>query len=218
MSKSNGNENKKPEDNDDKKENTWVNSFTLSQHLKVGIRLVLLFSVICSLLYPSIVTGIGEVFWEQKAVGSPVYYNGEKIGSLLIGQQYDSDIYFHARPSSITYDATHSGSENLSPNNEKLLNRIKTQCESLYSMGILSYKIPISFVTESGSALDPHISPQAAYLQIPRISQATGIPILDLIQLVDSHIEKKFLGIFGQERVNIVMLNLELKKIMEKEQ
>ncbi|MEA1993333.1 MAG: potassium-transporting ATPase subunit KdpC [Euryarchaeota archaeon] len=199
----------------EKKGNEQTAELSWLQHFGVGMRILLVFILVCSVLYPLIATGIGSSLWEDNAEGSPVYYNEEKIGSHLIGQEYSSDHYFHSRPSSIHYDATQSGSQNLGPTNEALTERANERLKRLQDQGVHNEKVPVSFVTESGSALDPHISPESAYLQIPRIAHATGIPEDELRELVEKHVEGKFLGVFGQRRVNVTLLNRDLQKKLE---
>lgn len=183
------------------------------ENLSVAIRLVLVGLVIFSIMYPVSLGLLGKI-WDDSAGGSLIYYENEVVGSKLIGQDFDDPRYFHGRPSSIDYDAMKSGSKNLSPQNPELSNRVRVDLEKL-SKYLENGKVPAVLITESGSALDPHITTQSAIFQIPRISQNTGIPEKKLKSLIEEYAEGPFLGIYGLERVNVLRLNIELKKLME---
>ncbi len=187
----------------------------VSRMLTTGLRMLIISILLTSVLYVLAATGIGNLVWPGSAQGNLVKLDGEVVGSKLIGQSFSSDKYFHPRPSSKNYDGMDSGSANLSPENEKLTQRAKDLLEELEEEGVNPKEVPVSFVTESGSALDPHIVPESAYLQVPRVSEATGIDPERLRELIDENIQGKFLGLYALERVNVLSLNIEIEKILE---
>jgi len=189
-----------------------LNSFRM---LTTGGRILLISILLISVLYVLATTGIGNLVWRGPTRGNLVKFNGEVVGSKLIGQSFNSDKYFHPRPSSKSYDAMDSGSANLSPENEKLTRRATEILEKLKKEGVSPEEVPVSFVTESGSALDPHIVPESAYLQVPRVSEATGIDPERLREMIEGLTQGKFLGLYGQKRVNVLALNTEIEKILE---
>ncbi|QGQ44766.1 potassium-transporting ATPase subunit KdpC [Metabacillus sediminilitoris] len=182
----------------------------------VRTSLLLMFS--CGLLYPLVVTGIAKVTMPHQANGS-LLYNEEKevIGSELIGQQFTTPGFFHSRVSSIEYDAAGSGSNNYAPSNTEMISRTKELIIDWKKANpdVPIDQLPIDLITNSGSGLDPHISPEAAIAQIPRIVSATGLSNDDLNKLVDKHTENKELGMFGEDRVNVLKLNLDLAKLIQ---
>ena len=179
-----------------------------------GLRLVVISILLTSVMYTLATTGVGNLIWGDAAQGNLVKQDGKVVGSKLIGQGFSSDQYFHPRPSSKGYDGMDSGSANLSPENDRLTDRVKKQLGELQEQGIKPGEVPISFVTESGSTLDPHIRPQSAYLQVPRVSEATGTGEEKLRQLIDEQTRGKFLGLYGQKRVNVLLLNLRIEQIL----
>jgi len=189
----------------------------VSRMVTTGGRTLLISILLTSVLYVLATTGIGNLAWHQASQGDLVKLNGKIVGSKLIGQSFSSKKYFHPRPSSKDYDAMNSGSANLSPENEKITRRATEILEKLKEEGVSSEEVPVSFVTESGSALDPHIVPESAYLQVPRVSEATGIGPKRLGELVKNLTRGKFLGLYGQKRVNVLKLNMEIEKILESE-
>jgi potassium-transporting ATPase KdpC subunit len=180
------------------------------------IRTSFLIMILCGLAYPLIVTGVAQAIMPEKADGSLIYNEeNEVIGSELIGQSFSNPVYFQSRISSIDYNGAGSGSNNYAPSNKDMLDRID---DSLENWKKLNPDTPISevsvdLITNSGSGLDPHISPEAAFAQVRRISELTGITEDQLNKLIIKHIEGKGLGLFGEERVNVLKLNLELQEI-----
>lgn len=181
----------------------------------IALRFVIVGIIIFAIAYPLMV-GIAGQIWRDSAKGTPVQYNGETIGSKLIGQDFEDPRYFHGRPSSIDYDASKSGSRNLGPTNpeltervERILNKISENYENL--------RVPSDLLTESGSALDPHITVSSAMLQVPHVSQNTGISENMLEYLIRKHTEEPLLGIFGMKRVNVLLLNIEVMELMEED-
>jgi len=183
--------------------------------LTTGFRVIVIALLLTSVLYTLALTGIGNLAWQGPARGSLIENDGRIVGSKLIGQAFNSDRYFHPRPSSKSYDAMDSGSANLAPTNEKLVNRARNILDRLEEEGVRAEEVPVSFVTESGSALDPHITPASAKLQVPRIARATGLGREKLREIVNEHVKGKFLGLYGEKRVNVLKLNLEIDSLLE---
>lgn len=177
------------------------------------VRTSLLLMIICGLLYPFIVTGIAKVTMPHQANGS-LLYNEEKevIGSELIGQQFKSPEFFHSRASSIEYNAAGSGSNNYAPSNDEMIARTKDTVTEWKKANpsLPTEQLPIDLVTNSGSGLDPHISHEAALAQIPRIARESGLSNEDLQKLVEKHTQGRELGLFGENKVNVLNLNLDL--------
>jgi len=180
-------------------------------------RTSLLFMLICGLIYPLGVTGIASILLPTQANGSLVYgENSEIIGSKLIGQSFTDERLFHGRVSSINYDASSSGTNNYAPTNAEMLERTKLSIEEWKKENPNQslQDLPIDLITNSGSGLDPHITPEAARAQITRISNNTSITKQELLELIERHTEKKDWGIFGEEKVNVLQLNIELMKLI----
>lgn len=186
------------------------------------LKFTIILMVICGLLYPLFITGVGQVFLSNKANGSFITAEGEKIGSEIIGQDFTEDKFFKGRISSLGYNTGEnvnektvaSGSENLAPSNEKLKERMDRTLEEILKENptISKEDVPIDLITSSGSGLDPHISFKGAEVQINRVSTASGIPEEKLIAFIDKAKEGKTLGILGEERVNVLKLNIEVAK------
>jgi len=182
------------------------------------IRITFTFLVLCGLVYPLIVTGIAQAVMKDNADGSLIYNDkNEVIGSKLIGQNFTDPRYFHGRVSSIEYKAEASGSNNYAPSNPDLEKRVEKSIEEWkkQNRAVPVTEVPIDLVTNSGSGLDPDISPQAASVQVDRISKLTKIPKEMLDQLIKDQTEGAALGLFGENRVNVLKLNLELQKLMK---
>ncbi len=181
--------------------------------LVTSILMILVFTVSLGILYPLAVWGVGQAAFPYQANGSLIVKDGNVVGSELIGQAFSSPGYFHSRPSAAGtgYDATASGGSNYGPTSQKLIDRIKTDSESLQAENPNS-KVPADLVTTSGSGLDPHISPAAAEFQIPRIARERGMTESDVRKLVARFTSGRDLGFFGEPRVNVLLLNLELDK------
>lgn len=182
------------------------------------IRITFTFLVLCGLVYPLIVTGIAQAVMKDNADGSLIYNDkNEVVGSKLIGQNFTDPRYFHGRVSSIEYKAEASGSNNYAPSDSDLAKRVEKSIADwkVQNPSVPVTEVPIDLVTNSGSGLDPDISPQAAYVQVDRISKLTNIPKEKLDQLIKNQTEGAALGLFGEDRVNVLKLNLELQKLIK---
>lgn len=183
----------------------------------IAVRASLVFIIICGIIYPLVSTGAAQLLFPHEANGSLVKdHTGNIVGSELIGQNFTDLKYFQGRVSSIEYKAEASGSNNYGPSNPALLERTKATIEQwkLDNPDVPISKLPIALITNSGSGLDPHITPQSAEVQIPRISKLTGISVDELAAMVEVNTEGRDLGLFGEERVNVLKLNIELAETL----
>jgi K+-transporting ATPase ATPase C chain len=167
-------------------------------------------------IYPAVVTGIAHLAFRRQAEGSLVERNGKPVGSTLIGQPFDDPKYFWSRPSgtSPAYNGAASGASNLGPMNPALTDAIKDRVAALRAADpTATGPVPIDLVTGSGSGLDPHISPAAAAYQVSRVAQARSLAPERVRQLVTEYTEGRQLGLLGEPRVNVLLLNLALDSL-----
>jgi len=185
---------------------------------KHALTLFILFSVLTGLAYPLLITGLCQLIFPHKANGSLIIANGRAVGSDLIGQNFTSPKYFNGRPSAIEkpYDASNSGASNFGPSNAKFLEQVSKRIEQTRKENGLepTASIPADLVSTSGSGLDPHISLDAALIQVPRVATARKLPAAHVRETVEKLAESLLLGLAGQKRVNVVQLNLALDALM----
>ncbi len=194
------------------------------KEIRPAIILLVAMTVITGLIYPLAMTGIAGAIFPHQAGGSVIESGGKLTGSVLIGQEFTSERYFHGRLSATTapdqkdpsktvpspYNAANSMGSNLGPTNKALIERVQGDVEKLKQDG--GAGVPIDLVTTSGSGLDPHITPEAALFQVQRVAKARNMPDATVRQLVNDNIEGRLFGILGEPRVNVLALNLALDR------
>lgn len=184
--------------------------------IKKAITTIIALTLLLGLIYPLAVWGIAQLFFPTPANGSLIKKNNQVIGSLLIGQPFTQPAFFHPRPSAAGegYDATASGGSNLGPLSKTLFQQVTQRVKNYRHENNIPphIQVPADAVTTSASGLDPHISIENARLQAGRIAKARKITREKVLSLIQKHIEYPQLGIFGEKRVNVLLLNLELEK------
>ena len=195
------------------------------QHLRPALVLTALFTVLTGVLYPLAIAGVAAIAAPEKASGSLISRNGVVVGSRLIGQSFASPRYFHPRPSATSapdpadasktidapYNAANSSGSNLGPLSQKLIERVKGDVDALRTEG--PTLIPADAVTTSASGLDPHVSPGTARMQVPRVARERNLPEDRVRGLVAANVEYPLLGILGEPRVNVLLLNMALDQV-----
>ena len=186
----------------------------LVAELRASIAATLLLAALCCGIYPAVVWAVGQGLFSHKANGSLVKVNGKIAGSSLLAQGFTATNYFHPRPSAAGqgYDAASSSGTNLGPTSKKLIEDVKQRVADYRTENGLSPDalVPADAVTSSASGLDPHISVRNASLQAARVAKARGIGEKEVLAKVGAHTEGRTLGLLGEPRVNVLMLNLEL--------
>lgn len=184
----------------------------MKKNLLISIWMTLATTVLLGIIYPLVVTGLAQALFPRSANGGLIEAGGKLVGSRVIGQPFTSPGYFHSRPSAAGpagYDATESGGSNLGPTNKALFDRVTASVQTTQAENP-GAPIPVDLVTTSGSGLDPNISPAAAEFQIPRVARERNMKEDDVRRLVKAHTAERQLGFFGERRVNVLELNLDL--------
>ena len=183
----------------------------MKKHFITSILMTIVTTVLLGLVYPFVVTGLAQLLFPRQANGSLITAGGKIVGSHLIGQPFSSPGYFRSRPSAAGtgYDAGNSGGSNLGPTNKMLVDRMTGDAQKAQAENP-GAQVPMDLITTSGSGLDPHISPEAAAFQVPRIAHERNISEADVQTLIANHTEGRQLGFLGEPRVNVLELNLDL--------
>lgn len=168
---------------------------------KTAIKIFLFMTVLTGVIYPLLVTIIAQLTMPTLSNGSLVHKDDQIIGSLLIAQNITDDRYFWPRPSAIDYNSTQSGGSNLGPTSQKLKNKVEERKQQVGN------NAPSELLYASGSGLDPHISLETAYYQVPRVAKARSIPENEIKKMIDSQNEGKQLGFLGPQYINVIHLN-----------
>jgi potassium-transporting ATPase KdpC subunit len=187
----------------------------MKKHIIISIKMLLFMTLFCGLAYTLFITGISQILFPKKANGSIIEIDGQKIGSELIGQKFTSDNYFWSRPSATDYNPLPSAGSNLSMISEKLKDTSMILKDYFISRNKQSTNtdIPNEMIFSSASGLDPHISVEAAKLQVKRIAMERNINETQLINLIDRIKENRQFLVLGEERINVLLINLELDKL-----
>ncbi|MDP4147607.1 MAG: K(+)-transporting ATPase subunit C [Bacillota bacterium] len=203
--------------------------------LKKSIILSVVLMLLCGIIYPLAMTGISQLAFNKKANGSMIVKDGKEVGSELIGQSFTDSRFFRGRVSAVNYNTytaadtkpdssgkvaysgVASGSQNLAPSNKALTDRVKKDISDFLKThpDVKKEEIPTDLLTSSGSGLDPNISPQAAKIQINAVSKATGISTSELNKIIANHTSERSFGIFGEPRVNVLLVNLDIAAILK---
>jgi len=183
----------------------------MKKHLITSLLMTIVTTILLGLIYPLVVWGLAQALFHDKANGQILHRNGEAIGSRIIAQPFTSAKYFHPRLSAAGngYDAANSGGTNLAPTNQKLIDRIQADANTLHQENP-NQSVPVDLITTSASGLDPDISPAAAEFQVPRVARERGVPESVIRDLVQKYTYQRDLGLLGEPRVNVLELNLAL--------
>jgi potassium-transporting ATPase KdpC subunit len=188
------------------------------KNIIISLKIFLFFTVLTGIIYPLLITGVAQLFFPEKANGSLIMIENKTVGSSLIGQQFDSAIYFSSRPSAIAYNPLPSGGSNYGLTNARLKKLVDERKNYFLSFNNLDShtEIPSEMLFASASGLDPHISPKAAYLQLERVAIARKLSDIQKQKLqkrIADMTEKPQFSLFGEPRINVLVLNIELNKL-----
>ncbi len=187
------------------------------RQLRPVLLVFLMLTIVTGIVYPLLVTGVAQLVFAEKANGSLIRREAGYAGSELIGQPFDDPAYFWGRLSAtpdFPYNSASSSGSNLGPSNPALVEAVKARLEALQKADPGNTSAgPIDLVTSSGSGLDPHISPAAAFYQVSRVARVRGLPENQIRRLVEGFIEPRQLGFLGEPRVNVLRLNLALDRL-----
>jgi K+-transporting ATPase ATPase C chain len=175
-----------------------------------ALRMLLVLTLVVGVLYPLAIWGVGRVVFSDRADGSLVTRDGKVVGSSLLGQAFEGPAWFAGRPDA--FDPAASGPSNLGPTNPELGDAVSERLDAIRSSDAAA-AVPADAVTRSGSGLDPHISPAYARLQAPRVAEARGLELSEVMTLIDEHTEGRTFGFLGEPRVNVLGLNIALEEL-----
>ena len=186
----------------------------MKKDIMPAIKLTIVFIVICAVIYPLILAAVGKLS-PGGGKGETVTVKGRIVGYTNIAQKFDQDKYFWSRPSAVAYNAAGSGGSNKGPSNPDYLKDVEAHIDTFlrHDPGVARVEIPAELVTYSGSGLDPDLSPGGAYVQIARIAKVRHVSEEEVRSVVDRHVEKPFLGLFGPQKVNVLELNIALDSL-----
>ena len=184
----------------------------------IAIRMTVVLTLLTGIAYPVAMVGLAHLCFPRQAEGSLVFHDGRVVGSTLIGQNFSSPRYFHGRPSAAGakgYDAANSGASNLGPTSKTLIETVRSRASVLRETepGLSHGEIPVGMVTSSASGLDPDITLASAYVQAVRVAGARDLSEKRIRALIRGNTQGRFLGIFGEPRVNVLRLNLALDEL-----
>lgn len=215
--------------------NETTNKNVFFHGLRQALIVTLLLLLLCGFVFPVLLSGISAVIFPSQANGSLVYADGQAVGAANVGQDFTEPYFMKGRPSAYHYNTYYedeqgnqyyndgsefaglsSGSNNYAPSNPALTERVEADIEAFLEANpdVQREDIPADLMTASGSGLDPHITPESARIQIPALASASGLSEEQLEQIVADHTEDKLLGIFGEETVNVLGVNLDIAKAM----
>ena len=186
----------------------------MKQNILPAIKLSLLLLIVFAVMYPAIIWIAAQIA-PNKGQGEVATVDGKVVGYANEGQSFTLDTYFWPRPSAVGYNAAGSGGSNKGPNNPDYLQVVKERLDTflVHNPSVKKDQVPVEMITASGSGLDPDLSPSAAYIQAARIAKARGLEETEINAMVDKHIEKSFLGLFGPSKVNVLKLNIDLDEL-----
>lgn len=185
----------------------------MKKHILPAIKLTVLSILLLAVAYPLVVWGMAQ-FSSNQGKGKVITHNAKTYYANM-GQSFTEDKYFWSRPSAVDYNASGSGGSNKGPSNEEYLKQVEARIDTflIHNPGVAKSEIPVDLVTASGSGLDPHISVQAAKVQVKRIAKVRGIAEGNLLQLILAKTEKPLFGLFGPEKINVLELNIALDNL-----
>jgi len=186
----------------------------MKKNVLISVRLTIAMIILCAVLFPLLIAAIGKAT-PGGGKGKTISANGRVVGYELVGQKFTQDKYFWSRPSAVDYNAAGSAGSNKGPSNPDYLKIVQDRIDTflVHNPGVKREEIPADLVTASGSGLDPDISPASAYVQVKRVAAIRHITEDKVKALVDAHVDKPFLGIFGPSRVNVLKLNVALDEL-----
>ena len=184
------------------------------KNLIKSVRITIVFCIVFAVLYVAVLWIFGQFFGPGKGNAETVTLNGKVVGVANVGQEFTQDIYFWGRPSAVNYTADASGGSNKGATNEEYLAEVEARIDTFLVKHpyLQREEVPAEMVTASGSGLDPHITPECAYVQVKRVADARHLSEDIVKGIVEDNIEKPFLGIFGTTKINVLKLNVALEE------